>query len=120
MVTTRALKVLIVEDESLVAMLIEDVVTDLGHDVVAIAGRLEQGIELAGRLAVDIAIVDLNLNGQRTFPIAEILKSRGIPIVFATGYGVSGVTEEWRGAPVLQKPFQPRDLEAAIALALAP
>lgn len=118
MVSGAPLKILIVEDESLVAMMIEDLLTDLGHEVVGVAGRLQQGIELAGQLAIDFAVVDLNLNGERTFPIAEVLRSRGIPLIFATGYGAGGLSDEWRGTPVVQKPFQPHELENALAKAL--
>jgi CheY-like chemotaxis protein len=118
MVSGAPLKILIVEDESLVAMMIEDLLADLGHDVVAVAGRLEQGMQFASQLAIDFAVVDLNLNGERTFPIAEILRFRGIPLVFATGYGVSGLSDDWRGTPVVQKPFQPHELQNAIAKAL--
>jgi CheY-like chemotaxis protein len=112
-----SLKVLIVEDESLVAMLIEDVLIDLGHEVVAIAGRLDQAAQYARELPIDLAIVDLNLNGQRTDPVAHILQERGLPFVFATGYGAAGVPDGMGDRPVLQKPFQPYELAAAIAKA---
>lgn len=112
---TDKLKVLIVEDEALVAMMIEDIVLDLGYDVVAIAGRLEEGMQLARDLTIDAAVVDLNLNGQRTDSIAAILQARGIPIVFATGYGAAGLAPEWSHYPVLQKPFPPGDLADALA-----
>lgn len=113
-----ALKILIVEDESLVAMLIEDVLLDLGHEIAAVAGRLDQAVKLASELAIDFAVVDLNLNGQQTYPISAILKARGIPFMFATGYGAAGVLDEWKGIPVLQKPFQPDELARAITSAL--
>jgi CheY-like chemotaxis protein len=108
------LRVLIIEDESIVAMMIEDLIVDMGHEVVGTAGRLEQAQSLAQDLAVDFAIVDVNLNGQHTYPVAEILKGRGVPFVFATGYGASGLKDEWKGSPVLQKPFQPEELVRAI------
>jgi CheY-like chemotaxis protein len=111
---TRKLKVLIIEDESIVAMMVEDFIVDLGHEVVGTAGRLEHAQKLAGELPIDFAIVDVNLNGQHTYPVAETLKARGVPFVFATGYGVSGLKEEWRQNAVLQKPFQPEDLAAII------
>lgn len=108
------LRVLIVEDESLVAMLIEDVLTDLGHTIVAAVGRLDRALELAASSDIDLAVLDVNLHGQRTFPVAEVLAARGIPFVFATGYGQAGVEPAWADRPVLQKPFQPDDLERAI------
>lgn len=110
-----ALRVLIVEDEALVAMMIEDIVLDLGHQVTAIAGRLDEGLRLARDVDVDVAVVDMNLNGLRTDAIAAILQERGIPIVFATGYGAAGVADAWTHYPVLQKPFQPHSLADAIA-----
>lgn len=115
----KQLRILIVEDEALVAMMLEDIVTDLGHQVAAIAGQLSRAIECARTLEVDVAILDLNLNGQRTDELAPILAARGIPFVFATGYGAAGVPPAWLHAPVLQKPFQPRELEAAINRAIA-
>jgi CheY-like chemotaxis protein len=108
------LKVLIIEDESIVAMMIEDLIVDMGHEVVGTAGRLEQAQKLATELALDFAIVDVNLNGQLTYPVAETLKARGVPFVFATGYGAQGLKDEWKQSPVLQKPFQPEDLARAI------
>jgi len=108
------LKVLIVEDEALVAMLIEDVLADLGHQVVGVGGRLEQAMKLAEEAPVDFAIVDLNLNGMRTYGIAEVLRRRGVPFIFATGYGAEGVEPEWWGVRVLPKPFEPHQLAAAI------
>lgn len=112
------LRVLVVEDEALVAMMIEDVLTELGHEIVAVAGRLNEALSLASELSIDFAVLDLNLNGERTDPVAASLRSRGIPFIFATGYGVAGVNEMWSGVPVVQKPFQPRDIAAAIDSAL--
>lgn len=114
------LRVLVIEDESLVAMLIEDVLMDLGHEPVAVAARLDEAIDRARTLAFDLAIVDINLNGQRTDPVVEVLHARGIPFVFASGYGLAGVSEAWTSAPVLQKPFQPHELASAIRRALSP
>lgn len=111
------LKVLVVEDEALVAMLIEDVLDELGHEVVGLAGRLEEALALAQRVEADVAVVDLNLGGRHTYPVAEVLRRREIPFIFATGYGAAGVREEWRGQIVVQKPFEPDELDAAIASA---
>jgi CheY-like chemotaxis protein len=111
---SEKLRILIIEDESIVAMMVEDLIVDMGHEVVGSAARLDEAQKLASDLACDFAILDVNLNGQYTYPVAEALKARGVPFVFATGYGVAGLKEEWRSNPVLQKPFQPEDLEAAI------
>lgn len=113
------LRVLIVEDEALVAMLIEDVLIDLGHSIAGVGGRLAEAMRLAENAEIDLAILDLNLNGERTYPIAQALRARGVPFVFATGYGAAGVDEQWRHVPILQKPFEPHQLDAAIRAALA-
>lgn len=107
-------KILIVEDEMLVAMNIEDMLADLGHDVAGIASRLDAGLDLARTGGFDIAMLDVNLAGDLSFPIADILAERGIPYLFATGYGRKGVSDDYGAAPVLQKPFRARDLEEAI------
>lgn len=120
MSSSQALKVLLIEDESLVAILVEDMLADLGHAVVATAGRMESAMKLAAELPVDLAIVDVNLNGQQTYPLATVLMNRGVPFIFATGYGAAGLLQEWRGVPTLQKPFQTRELAATILRAMQP
>jgi CheY-like chemotaxis protein len=117
-VTDRKLKVLIVEDEAIVALHLEDTLTELGYDVVATAGRVDSATRLAATLPLDLAIVDLNLNGERTDAVADVLAARGIAIVFATGYGAAALEKRWADVPTLQKPFQPIELERAIARAV--
>lgn len=111
-------RVLLVEDEALVMMLLEDVLIDMGCEIADTASRLDDAMEKAGSLAFDVAILDVNLNGHKTFPIAEILSRRGIPFVFSTGYEASSLPVSLQQAPVLQKPFQQRDLEQALGTAL--
>jgi CheY-like chemotaxis protein len=113
------LKVLIVEDESLVAMLVEDVLDELGYQAVSVAAHLNDALEKAHTLEIDLAVVDINLNGQRTDPVAEVLFGRGIPFVFASGYGSAGVAEAWAHVPVITKPFQPHELASALRRARA-
>jgi DNA-binding response OmpR family regulator len=113
-----SLQILIVEDESLVAMMIEDMLTDLGHQVVATSGRMADASKLASDASADLAILDVNLNGEETYPLATSLAARKIPFIFATGYGTSGIRAEWSSVPVLQKPFQSRELAAAINFAI--
>jgi CheY-like chemotaxis protein len=110
-------RVLIVEDEGIVAMVVEDYLESLGCTVVAIAARLEDGIEAARDQAVDVAILDVNLAGKVSYPIAEILRGRGIPFLFATGYGIAGLPLELRGVPILAKPFLKNDLASALMAA---
>jgi CheY-like chemotaxis protein len=110
-----ALRVLIVEDEMTIAFMVEDMLTDLGHEVVEVAMRLPEAIEAAGRIDVDFAILDVNLDGLRSFPVADILADRAIPFAFATGYGSAGLDEPYRGRPVLAKPFMMDDLRQLVA-----
>lgn len=118
MAESDQLRVLVIEDEALVAMLIEDMLADLGHRVVATAGRLDQGLAAADQDGFDIALLDVNLAGQNSYPIAEKLRARRVPIVFATGYGAAGLQPEWRDTPTLQKPFQTFELAYALRTAL--
>jgi DNA-binding NtrC family response regulator len=112
-------RVLIIEDESMVAMLLEDMLDELHHEVVATVGRIEQALPLISDPKFDFAILDVNLNGANTYALADALGERGIPFVFATGYGSTGLKPEWRTATVLQKPFQIRDLDRAMRKAMA-
>jgi len=111
-------RVLVVEDESMVAMLLEDNLADIGCEVVDVAFRLNEALDKANSASFDIAILDVNLNGDYTFPVAAALRQRGMPFVFATGYDASSLPGAFRGTPVLRKPFQRRDLEQALRAAL--
>lgn len=112
---TKTFRVLVVEDEMMVAMLVEDMLVDMGFDVIGPAYRLSDGLRLAEREPIDIAVLDVNLNGIRSFPIAAVLTDRGIPFVFATGYGTTGVEVEYPDVPVLAKPFTSDRLDEALA-----
>ena len=108
-------RVLIVEDESLVAMLLETILEDMGCVPVGPAATVEEGLQVAGGdEPLDAALLDVNVAGKQVFPIAEALKARGVPFVFSTGYGEGGLPDEWRGQATLQKPFT----EAAVREAL--
>jgi CheY-like chemotaxis protein len=104
------LRVLVVEDEMMVSMLIEDMLSDLGCVVVGPAARLDEAMELARASEFDCAVLDVNLGGQPIFPLADLLRERGRPFAFATGYGDAGLRDADRGTPVLQKPFREGDL----------
>jgi CheY-like chemotaxis protein len=112
-------RVLIVEDEGIVAMVVEDYLEALGCTVVAVAARLEDGVKAARDQAIDVAILDVNLAGKVSYPIAAILRARGIPFLFATGYGTTGLPAELSGVPVLAKPFLKNDLASALLAAHA-
>lgn len=105
------LRVLVVEDEALVAMLVEDMLGDLGCHVLGPAGSVRTALELIERETPQAAILDVNLGGEPVYPVADALKAAGVPYVLATGYGEYGVAEAYRGVPVLQKPFEQADLE---------
>jgi CheY-like chemotaxis protein len=109
------LRLLLVDDESLILMLLEDMAADLGCIVAGTAAGVAQGRSLAETLAIDAAVIDLNLGRGNSYPIAQALAARRIPFVFATGYGPEGLAAEWRGRPVLAKPFHQDDLAAALA-----
>ena len=112
-------RILVVEDEMIVAMLIEDILSDAGATVVGPAARVSRALDLLGQEDVDAAVLDVNLAGEMTTPVAEELRRRGIPFAFATGYGVAGVPDGFAGQPLLQKPFQERDLQEVMARVLA-
>jgi CheY-like chemotaxis protein len=112
--TSASKRVLIVEDELMIRMLLEGMLTDLGHTVAAEAGSIEEAMTLAKEAEFDIAVLDVNLNGQPITPVVEVLVQRGLPFVFASGYGQRGVPEQYRSSPTLQKPFQVDALAQAI------
>jgi CheY-like chemotaxis protein len=112
-------RVLVVEDEPMVMMLLQDMLEDIGCVVVGTASRLAEATEKASKLAFDLAILDVDLDGVRTFPIAEVLAQRGVRFMFATGYGAATLPPDLSGRPVLQKPFQQQELERALRAALA-
>ena len=94
-----------VEDETLISMLFEDILVDLGCEVVGPAMNIRQATDFATRADIDIAVLDVNLAGDSIFPVAEILSGRGVPIVFSSGYGSNGLPQEWQSSPTLPKPF---------------
>lgn len=109
------LRVLVVEDENLIALLVEDMLAELGHDVIGPVARLNKALEMARREALDVAILDVNINGEDTYPVAAVLAARSIPFVFATGYARQRLPEPYCDAPLLQKPFMQSDLQKAFA-----
>lgn len=100
------LRVLLLEDEALVAMLAESMLEDLGCQVIGPAMRNAQAIALAeSGQPIDAALLDVNVHSETAFPAAEALRRRGVPVAFATGYGQAGLPPEWADAPTLQKPY---------------
>ncbi len=113
-------KVLIVEDEALIAMLFEDMLSDFGCDVVGPAMNVRQAMEVAQSAAIDVAVLDVNLNGESSFPVATLLETRGVPFVFSSGYGANGLPPEWQDRPTLPKPFTSDQVADVLAGLFAP
>ena len=107
-------RVLVVEDEMTIAMLIEDMVSELAYQVAAVVPRLEDAMRFLDTDTFDLAMLDVHLNGKTVFPFAAELEAREIPFLFATAYGARGIPEEFRNHPVLQKPFGPVELRRAL------
>ena len=110
----RRRRVLVVEDEMLVAMLVEDILGELGLEVAGICTHLDQALKAAASEAVDFVILDVNLDGKRSFPVADILRARNIPFVFATGYGAKALEAEYANAQTISKPFMFGDIKLAL------
>jgi CheY-like chemotaxis protein len=104
-------RILVVEDEFLIRMLLEDMLTDLGYELVGVAGRVDEATELAQTKDFDLAILDVNLDGHDVYPVAELIGKRGLPYMFVTGYGGRGLPDQYRDRPTLQKPFQLDELK---------
>jgi CheY-like chemotaxis protein len=117
--THAQIRVLVVEDEYLIRMLVEDMLADLGYVVAAAVGTVTAASELAVSGDFNAAVLDVNLNGNEIFPVADILDRRGLPFVFVTGYGERTLPERYRNRPALQKPFQADQLGAALGGLLA-
>lgn len=112
------LKVLVVEDEAAVAMLIEDMMEDLGCKVVASIASLSKACEAAATIDAEFAILDMNIAGEMIFPVAYILRERQIPFLFSTGYGAAGLPADFVECPLLPKPFSQAALKEKLALAV--
>jgi CheY-like chemotaxis protein len=115
----EGVRVLVIEDDSLVAMSVGDMLSDLGCSVVANAGSLTQAFEKVGAGGFDFALLDVNLRGKEVYPVAEVLTEQGIPFAFASGYGRAGLPDEFRTRPIVSKPFQMEELSSVLSAALA-
>ena len=115
MTAGKAKRVLIVEDEFLVAMELEFMLEELGHRVIKVVTGLIEAIGIAQTADIDFAVLDINLGGAKSFPVAEVLRGRGIPFVFASGYGSDGLVASYRHERALRKPYERRELKRTIA-----
>jgi CheY-like chemotaxis protein len=112
-------RILVVEDESLVAMLLETILEDMGCTPVGPIGTIDEALEVvADDPLLDAALLDVNVAGREIFPVAEALKARGVPFVFSTGYGEGGLPDAWRGQATIQKPFTESAIRDALFKAL--
>jgi DNA-binding response OmpR family regulator len=116
--TLRDKRILVVEDEAIVAMLVEDGLLDAGAKVLGPATSVGEALHLIERAASDgglsAAVLDINLNGEAVAPVADMLAALGVPFLFATGYVEGCDTGGHTAAPILHKPFDPMSLVAAV------
>jgi DNA-binding NtrC family response regulator len=114
----RAKRILVVEDELMIRMLLEDMLAELGFTIAAQAARVADALEAVSNAEFDVAILDVNLGGEPISPVADALAARGTPFLFATGYGEPALPESHRGRPTLKKPFQLESLKRTLENAL--
>lgn len=115
MSSDTAQRVFIVEDEFMLVMLLEELLPTLGYAVAGSAASVEQALGDLDGTQIDLAVVDVNLAGTESFPVADALRERGIPFLFTTGYGQQGLPARFADAPVLAKPYRRQDIEAALS-----
>ena len=113
-------RVLVVEDEMIVAWLLEDLLAELGCVIVGPAASVKQALAMIEAEAIDVAVLDVNLNGEMSYPLADVLAARGVPFVFVTGYDRNRILDRYRTFPVMQKPFHRSELSDTLAELLAP
>jgi CheY-like chemotaxis protein len=113
--TAERRRVLLVEDEVLITLLLQDMLLDLECEIADAPANLDDALSAVRTGAFDLALIDLNLRGKWTYPVADILKARQIPFIFVTGHGSAALEPAYAGTPVLEKPFHREDLEAIIA-----
>lgn len=111
-------RIFLVEDEPIVAIALQDMIEELGHEVVGPAFRLSRALELAQSEAIDAAILDVNMGDGHSYGVADRLRARGIPYLFATGYGAAGLEPGHQETLVLQKPYRDTQVAAALAMLL--
>lgn len=112
-------RVLVVEDESLVAMLLETILEDMGCVPVGAIATVDEALAvIADDGLLDAALLDVNVAGREVFPVAEALRARGVPFVFSTGYGQGGLPVAWRDQATIQKPFTENAIRDALFKAM--
>lgn len=116
----QGLRVLVVEDEMMVAMLMEDLLEEFGCTIVGPAADIAKALALIATEAIDGAVLDLNLAGHAAYPVADELARRGIPFIFVSGYGDQELRGDYNNRPRLTKPFRRLDLQHVMAATFAP
>ena len=107
-------RILVVEDEPLIAMVLEDILIEFGSQVVGPAKSVDSALDLAREEAIDAAVLDLNLAGRKSYPVAEELQRRDVPYLFATGYGGDDLAPEQSGAVTVAKPYKSSEIGEAL------
>ena len=110
-------RILVVEDEALIAVMVEDMLTSMGSEVVGPVGTIEAALDLARREGLDAAVLDVNVRGERIDPVAELLMGRGVPVLFATGYGEVRL-QSGAAATVIDKPYTQEKLARGLMAAM--
>jgi DNA-binding response OmpR family regulator len=108
-------RVLLVEDEALVAMMIQETLTEFGFQVLGPLSTASEALAAARERSIDAAVLDINLGDGLVYTVAEILAERGVPFVFVTGYDADSVDSRFSGIPILQKPIERESLQRIFA-----
>ena len=111
-------RVLIIEDETLIALLLEDMLSDLGYTIVGSVSTVEAALEMLNGTQPSLAILDINLGGEKSYAVAEALAKHEVPFIFSTGYADGRLETPWQDRPILQKPFGQEQLAEAVTAAL--
>lgn len=112
-------RVLLVEDEMMIAMMLEDVLEDLGYEVAGIAATVDAALHLIHTQSFEVAILDLNLSGASSLPVAEVLAQQGCPFILSTGYAATSLPEKFAPYPTLQKPYELATLQTLLSQLLS-
>jgi DNA-binding response OmpR family regulator len=116
---TKKLRFLLVEDEALILLNLKTTFKELGWEVAGTAAKIDAAMSMARTGSFDAAIIDVNLDGSMTYPVADILRERTIPFAFTTGYGRTAIDNTYSDVPILQKPFSRDQLESVVSRLLA-
>ena len=115
----EGLRTLVVEDNAMLSMMLQGMLRDMGCEIVGSAASVDEALELGRTLALDFAILDLNIDGEASYPVADVLEARGIPCLFATGYALSSLPERFTPHAAIAKPFMVEELRGALRRLLA-